>query len=155
MSTSGIVFGEEVDWSADFFVPWDWSMEVSLDWVRFGWGVRRMIKLGFPFFRRGEADSSTWTVLAGAPLPLFLLVVQGSTGEIGDWTSDGGVTMHSSDDEGGDVAQSKEVGLGAGHQPAGAPGNARIGPQLTGKEGARPQAPDVGQQGRYPDAPVG
>ena len=134
MSTggSGLAVGGAA-WSAVFFVPW--SMEVSLDCVRFGCGVRRMFTLTFPFFRLGEADSSTWTVLDWAALALFLPVLCGSPGVMGDGTSDGGVTMNSSEDDGGDVVQSKRVGLGAGHQPAGDLGRARIGQSCQARRG--------------------
>ena len=131
----GGVFVAEEAWSVDFLVPCDWIIAVSLDWVRFGLGVRCMLTQVLPFFRFGEADFSKWSMLPGAPLNLFLPALQGSPGVMGEGTSDGGVTIHSSEDDGGETAQSNEVGLGAGRQPGGAFCWARIGPQVSGKEG--------------------
>ena len=69
---------------------------------------------------------------SGAALSLFLPALQGSPGVVGEGTSDGGVTIHSSEDDGGDVGQSSGTSLDAGRQPEDAFCCARIGPQVSG-----------------------
>ena len=145
MSMDGGVLGrEEGAWSAGFF---DWIMAVSLDWLRFGCGVRLILILilVLPFFRFGEADSSTWRVSSGVALSLFLPALQGSPGAVDEGKSDGGVTMHSSEDDGGDVRLSSGAGLDAGCQPEDAFCCARIGPQVSGRARRQVRDRELGQ----------
>ena len=92
------------------------------------------LMLVLPFFRSGEADSSTWRVPVGVVLSLFLpALVVGFPGVVGEGKSDGGVTMHSSEDDGGDVRLSSKAGLDSGRQPEAVFGCARIGLHVSGE----------------------
>ena len=64
----------------------------------------------FPFFRIGDAD------LSCSPPDGALLLPRGLGAASGDVISVGGVTMHSSDEEGSKLSLNT-VGLGEGFQP--------------------------------------
>ena len=72
---------------------WTWSIKVSLDFVRIGWGVLLIppvIDSALPFFRFGDAD------LSSHPGGALLLCPEHGGTDTGEPTVDGGVTMQSS-----------------------------------------------------------